>query len=149
MSLDTLTLTDKTPKSVAADPKARLRAKLLKRLDEQIGAAKAAARNEIFTVQRRRQIASDATGEAETREVPVRVRPWWWKDETGTVHLTLRHGNKPLAIKKDKASIQVGTTDKLVEVLETVRAAVGNGELDGALTNAKGANPLRKAPRNR
>lgn len=149
MSLEALTFTDKTPKSVATDPKARLRAKLLERLDEQIGAAQAAARNEIFTVQRRRWIVSETTGEKELREVPVRVRPWWWKDEMGTVLLTLRYGNKPLSIKEGKTSIQIGTADNLVDVLETVRSAVGKGELDDVLTNAKDVNPLRKAPRKR
>ena len=144
MSLETLTFTDKTPRTVAANPKARLRAKMLERLDQQIGAAEAAGRGETFIVNRRRWIENKESGEKLLRDVPVRVRPWWWKDETGAVQLTLRHGNKPLEVQNGKTSIAVGDPSKLVEILQVVRAAVVNGELDEALSNARAANPLPK-----
>jgi hypothetical protein len=57
---------------------------------------------------------------------------WWWSGSDGQIYLALRFGNKALKIGTGN-SIVVGKTEKLVPVLERVKQAVANGELDDAL----------------
>jgi hypothetical protein len=44
--------------------------------------------------------------------------------------LAINYGSKQIELQKGKTAIDVGTTDKVVMVLETVISAVKNGELD-------------------
>ena len=60
------------------------------------------------------------------------LRWWWWSGSDGQIYLALRFGNKALKIGTGN-SIVVGTTEKLVPVLEKVKQAVANGELDDSL----------------
>ncbi len=47
--------------------------------------------------------------------------------------LTLRYGNRPLAITGDKSTIEIGTLDKLPKIIDTIIEAVKAGELDKQL----------------
>jgi hypothetical protein len=55
------------------------------------------------------------------------------------VLLTIRYGAKPISFEKGKAAIVVGKREKLVSTLEAIVQAAQAGELDGALTELKGA----------
>ncbi len=71
--LSKLNLSDKTKAAMLTAPEAKLRGKMLEALDLQIEAAKAM-----------RWVKDPETGERVRKEVPVRSRPWFWKDEQGT-----------------------------------------------------------------
>lgn len=131
--LESLTLTN-TAKQRDTSPEGTARHKLLDALALQIEAATAELNGDMFVRRVGRWVKVDGT--KERREVPVRFRPWWWKDEAGTVHLHIRYGNKPLELKPGKPVITVGTMDRLVPVLEQVRQAITAGELDKAIASA-------------
>ena len=74
------------------------------------------------------------TGEPERRTVERSLRRWWWKSAEG-LFLELKFANKPVKIGTN-SSIIVGDITNLVTILETVKQAVVNGELDDALKQA-------------
>lgn len=131
--LESLTLTS-TAKRIDTSPVGTARRKLLDALVLQIEAATATIKGEVFIRRVGRWVNVDGT--KERRDVPVRFRPWWWKDEAGTIHLHIHYGNRPLELKPGKFVITVGTMDRLVPVLEQVRQAIMAGELDKSMTEA-------------
>ena len=58
------------------------------------------------------------TGEKVRKEVPIRMRRWWWNDDTGKVMTEVRYGNKPLELQRGKPTIEIGESycRKLVTV---------------------------------
>ncbi len=131
--LESLTLTN-TTKQRDTSPEGIARHKLLDALALQIEGAAAAMKGEMFVRRVGRWVEIDGT--KERKDVPVRFRPWWFKDEAGTVHLHVRYANKPLEIKPGKSVITVGTMDRLVPVMEQVRQAIAAGELDKVIAGA-------------
>ncbi len=93
-------------------------------------------------------ITDKDTGEKVRQEVPIRMRRWWWNDDTGKVMLEVRYGNKPLELQPGKPTIEIGEQDNLLPVLSTLRQGIAAGELDKLLMEAKKARarlPGRKA----
>ncbi|MBP2315742.1 DUF6641 family protein [Azospirillum soli] len=131
--LDSLTLTS-TAKRIDTSPVGTARRKLLDALALQIEAATATIKGEAFIRRVGRWV--EVNGTKERRDVPVRFRPWWWKDEAGTIHLHIHYGNRPLELKPGKAAITVGAMDNLLPTLEQIKRAVAAGELDKAMTEA-------------
>ena len=118
-------------------PEAKLRGKMLEALDLQIEAATAMLNGETFIRQAMRWVDDPETGERVRKEVPVRFRMWYWKDEQGNYMLDVPYGNKRLELKPKKSVIEVGEAKNLVPMLETLRDAVNAGELDKLLKEAK------------
>ena len=141
--LETLNFTDKT-RDAGTSPEGRLRQKLLAAIDLQISAAKAEANGEEFVRQAMRWITNKETGEKVRKEVPIRMRRWWWNDDTGKVMLEVRYGNKPLELQPGKPTIEIGEQDNLLPVLSTLRQGIVAGELDKLLMDAKKARPRPK-----
>jgi hypothetical protein len=137
--LDQLTLASATPKRDTT-PIGRFRRRLIDGLDLQIEMAKADAAGADFRRNRQRWIKTE-TGGKELREVPVRLRRWWWKDDSGTTYLALRHGAKLLEIAPGKRAIEVGLMEDLPGKLSILRDAVRAGELDACVgaVNLQGA----------
>lgn len=92
-----------------------------------------------------RWVKDPETGERVRREVPLRLRRWWWKDEKGGLMLDVRYGNKRIELAPKKPAIEVGDTDKLVPTPETIKEAVIAGELDQQLAAAKVRRKRQKA----
>ena len=59
----------------------------------------------------------------------------WFRDAGGRILLELRFANKAVQVG-GKSSFVVGTLDKLVPTLQTVKKAVAAGELDPVLQGA-------------
>jgi len=135
--LDKLTLSDKSKAGAVASPEARVRNKMLVALDVQIASAEAQANGETYIKRAMRWITDAETGERVRKEVPVRFNRWHWTDETGTVFIQLRYGNKPLELKKGKPTIEIGSDDKLLPTLRGLREAIVEGEFDAVLMAAK------------
>ena len=82
-----LTLSDRTKAAMLASPEARGRQKILEAIENQIAAAKAAANGEPFELRGMRWDKDPETEERVRKEVPLRLRRWWWKDEKGGLML--------------------------------------------------------------
>jgi len=117
------------------------RNKLGKRIWEQIELAKAEQTGGQFVVNRFRSYTDRDTGIRKQVETQKRVKAWWFTAENGKLAICVRYGSKVLELSKGKYAIEVGGEKDLVNVLEVVKAAVLNGELDTAIENA--ANKLR------
>ena len=84
------------------------------------------------------------TGEKSLVETKQRVLPWWSAQPNGTYAFCIRSGWKPIEFEKGKAAIAVPTLEKLPPIIDTLIAAVRNGELDEQLAQAaKQATPSR------
>jgi hypothetical protein len=138
-SLSTLKLTA-TQKPTQASAVQQRRTKLAKRIWEQIELAKAQQTGTRFVATKFRTV-TDADGMRKTVETNKRVKAWWFTADNGKLALCVRYGSKVLELGKGKYAIEVGGEKELVNVLEVVKGAVLNGELDTAIENA--ANKLR------
>jgi hypothetical protein len=62
-----------------------------------------------------------------------RVKRWWSVQTDGKVLLTVRYGARAIEFQKGKDAIEVQSVTKLADMLQTVRQAVADGELDDLL----------------
>ena len=96
--LEKLSFSNKTRAAMLTSPEAKLRGKMLETLDLQIKAAKAMLNGETFIRRAMRWVDDPETGERVRKEVPVRFRTWFWKDEQGKYMREVRYGRtSPLA----------------------------------------------------
>lgn len=106
------------------------RNKLLLKLGEQRALAQAVAEGRHYAPTRMRTLRSADTGESFVKEVPIRIKPWFWTGEKGEVLLSVQYGSKHIELIKGKSTVEVGTADNLGAVLASIIEAVKNGELD-------------------
>lgn len=143
--LDQLRTTDAVPKrdlSLAG----RFRRRLVDALDQQAALAKAEAANETYVPTKQRWVRNKTSGDKELKVIPVRVRRWWWKDETGKVFLSLKPGGRLIEIAPGKRSIEIGGVEDLPARSKScarpfVRASSMPARIPGR--------PVRSAPRSR
>ncbi len=138
-TLSTLKLTT-TQKPTQVSGVQQRRNKLAKRVWEQIELAKAQQAGTQFIATKFRTV-KDSDGLRKTVETNKRVKVWWFTADNGKLALCVRYGSKVLELAKGKYAIEVGVEKDLINVLEVVKTAVLNGELDTAIDNA--ANKLR------
>jgi hypothetical protein len=106
------------------------RNKLLNKLTEQRELALAQFEGRMYTPKRLRTVRDAATGERTVREMPVRIKAWWWTGEKNETLLSIFYGSKTLELAKGKTAIEIADSKQLVSVLDTVIAATQNAELD-------------------
>jgi len=131
-NLEKLKLSATSPREPMT-PLARKRIKLLGKLDQQVEAAEAEARDEEFMEEIKRWVRDEETGDKSlvTKQRPV--RKWWWQNQHGVWMISLRDGNRVLPLGEDKTSVEVGSMEEIVSTLQTLREAVIAGELDQQL----------------
>ncbi len=112
------------------------RNKLVQKLTEQRELAAALEQGQHYAPKRLRSLRDAETGTRLVKEVPVRIKPWFWTGEKGECLLAINYGSKQIELQKGKTAIDVGSADNLVTVLETVITAVKNGELDVQIESA-------------
>jgi len=112
------------------------RNKLLIKLGEQRALAAAMQTGAHYNPKRLRSFKDADTGARIVKEVPVRIKPWFWTGEKGELLLAVQYGSRQIELSKGKAAIEVGTEASLLNVLDTVIAAVQNGELDVQIESA-------------
>jgi hypothetical protein len=130
-------VTAKRPQNVA--PVVQRRNKLSNQLFEQIELAKCLADGKAYAPTRLRNVKDKHTGERKTIEAIKRVKQWWFVAENGKVCLQVRYGTRVLELAKGKNSIEVGSGNELIAVLETVKKCVEGGELDTQIEAASNA----------
>ncbi len=112
------------------------RNKLLIKLSEQRMLADALAQGQHYSPTRYRSFTDADTGTRLVKEVPVRIKAWFWTGEKGETLLAIHYGSKQIELQKGKTAIDVGDAAKLCAVLDTVIDAVRNGELDTQIESA-------------
>jgi hypothetical protein len=78
----------------------------------------------------------DDVGATSVVEKRQRVLTWWSLAPNGSYVFFVRSGWKAIEFEKGKAAIAVPSLDKLPSVIDTLIAAVRNGELDAQLAEA-------------
>jgi hypothetical protein len=127
-----------TKRTAALAPIQIRRNKLAGKIADQIQLAQAQQQGLSFNTTRYKTVTSEDGGR-KTVEIQRRVRPMWWTNSDGKICLTVRYGAKQLELAKGKPTVEVGTADHLVGVLETIKHAVETGELDAQIEAASGA----------
>ena len=129
--LEKLNFSEVSRKSENTTPHMLMRRRLLNALDEQIQGAICEAAGKHFYRTVEKTVKNAETGESERRTVERPLRKMWWRSND-TVMLELRFGNRVMKVGTGN-SIVVGTVENLVPVLEQLKLAVQNGELDAAM----------------
>ncbi len=106
------------------------RNKLVGKIHHQIKLAEALSMGSNYAPTRLRSVRDRHTGETKTLEMPMRVRQWWFVCDSGSVVLQVKYGSKVIDISKGKNSIEIKDGNHLIEVLNAVKTATLNGELD-------------------
>ena len=122
-------------KTAQLSPVKNRRAKLCKKLDEQIAITQGKLAGTIYTANKIVTFVNDK-GEEEVTEVAKRLREWWFMTDNGKLALTVHYGARTLELAKGKSAIEVADLDELVVVLGKLKAAVQAGELDAAIEAA-------------
>jgi hypothetical protein len=117
------------------------RTKVIERLEEQ----KRLVSDPNYTRTVRTWVKKD--GEKTAVEKHQRVLPWWRVAPNGSFVFFIRAGQKPIEFEKGKSAIAVGSLDKLPSMIDTLIAAVRNGELDEQLAQASKMAVARKSRR--
>ena len=112
------------------------RNKLLQKLTEQRELALAQVEGRIYTPKRLRTLRDAATGERTVREMPVRIKAWWWTGEKNETLLSVFYGSKTLELSKGKSAIEIASVKDLPAVFDTLINATLNSELDAQIENA-------------
>ena len=119
-------------------PQHARRQKLSTKLAEQIQLAKAQQSGAEFSPVRVRTVKDEATGQSRKVEVPKKLKPWWWTDDTGKLCITVRYGARTLEIVEGKNAIETDSIADVITSLQVIRTAVDSGELDARIEAISG-----------
>lgn len=117
-------------KPVSSSPQMARRQKLSNKLAEQIQLAKCEQSGTTLDLKKTRNIKDAQTGLSKRVEVPVKLKPWWWRADDGKLCITVRYGARVLEIIDGKDAIQADSIAEVISTLQVVRGAVDAGELD-------------------
>lgn len=120
----------------STDPVQFRRQKMLRKLDEQIAMAQAMAEGRSYSVTRMKRVRDTETGLKRVVEASGSVRQWWFVSENGKVAVQLRYGSKVIMLTKNRNAVEVNTPAELCSVLQTLKSAVAQGELDNEISIA-------------
>jgi hypothetical protein len=112
------------------------RNKLINKLTDQRELAIAVIEGRNFTPQRLRTVVDRTTGERTVREMPVRIKAWWWTGEKNETLLSVFYGSKTLELSKGKSAIEIASVKELPAVFDTLINAAINSELDAQIESA-------------
>ena len=119
-------------------PQHARRQKLSTKLAEQIQLAKAQQSGAEFSPVRVRTVKDETTGQSCKVEVPKKLKPWWWTDDTGKLCITVRYGARILEIVEGKNAIETDNIADVIASLQLIRSAVDSGELDARIEAISG-----------
>jgi len=111
------------------------RNKLLSKLKEQRELALAQSEGRTY-VPRRLRTVRDADGNTTVREMPVRIKAWWWTGEKNETLLSVFYGSKTLELGKGKTAVEIANPRELVNALDVLIIATQNAELDAQIDTA-------------
>jgi len=112
------------------------RNKLSAKLWEQMRLAQSQIDGHPFVVTKFRSFTDKETGLRKQKEVPKRLKPWWFVNNEGKVCFSVRYGSYTLELAEGKRSVQVDSGAELVKAFELLKKAVEAGELDDQIERA-------------
>lgn len=112
------------------------RNKLVAKITDQINLAQAMREGREYVATRVRTIKDRVSGETQSVEQTRKVRPWWFRAESGKTCVQLKYGTKVLDFAKGKNAIEVNSEADLVSALEVLKKATAAGELDAQIEAA-------------
>lgn len=112
------------------------RNKLSAKLWEQMRLAQSQIDGHPFVVTKFRSFTDKETGLRKQKEVPKRLKPWWFVNNEGKVCFSVRYGSYTLELAEGKRSVQVDSGAELVKAFELLKKAVEAGELDEQIEKA-------------
>ena len=112
------------------------RAKLAKRLWEQIELAKAEESGTKFSVPKFRSYTDKESGLRKQVETNKQLKSWVFTGDNGKLAIAVRYGAKILELAKGKYAIELASSSEVVPTLQIIKTAVETGELDSAIENA-------------
>jgi hypothetical protein len=112
------------------------RNKLSAKLWEQMRLAQSQIDGHPFVVTKFRSFTDKETGLRKQKEVPKRLKPWWFVNNEGKVCFSVRYGSYTLELAEGKRSVQVNSGAELVKAFELLKKAVEAGELDEQIEKA-------------
>jgi hypothetical protein len=115
------------------DPTLFRRQKMIKKLDEQIAMAKAVAEGRSHMVTRMRRVKDTDSGLKRVVETSVSARQWWFLSDSGKIAVQLRYGSRVIVLSKNRNAVEVGSMAEVLPVLETLKTAILQGELDNEI----------------
>ena len=121
------------------------RSKLITRLYEQRAMVQCLLDNKDFVAYKEVFITDEESGEKRKVKRPKRVRPWFYQSAE-KYYFEIRYGTKSLETQKNKPTIDVGSKDKLLTVIDTLIDATKQGFLDDELAKVKG--PIKPKNKN-
>ena len=130
--LNTLKLVNAT-RDNKVSPAMQRRNKLIAKIDEQILLAHAAANGTVYQPTKFKNVVN-AEGITEYKQVPKKVRAWWWANDAGKVNLVVRYGARVIELAKGKNSIELENEAAILPTLDLIKKAVEAGELDSAIS---------------
>jgi len=107
------------------------RNKLLAGIEEQLKVVEASLRGEEYTSTLSRWAKNDAGEKVRMQRQKV-VRSWFFAQDGG-FYVQCKYGAKAIALSKDGNAVFVKQLSDVKPVLETLRSATTNGELDASL----------------
>ena len=110
------------------------RNKLLTAIDEQLQVADAAMRGEEYAVTLSRWDKNDAGEKVRVQRQKV-VRSWFFAQDGG-FYVQCKYGAKAISLSKDGNAVFVKQLADVKPVLEMLRSATANGELDAYVAMA-------------
>lgn len=134
-ALNTLKLTA-TKKPSQVPNVVQRRAKLAKRLWEQIELAKAEQSGTKFSVPKFRSYTDKESGLRKQVETNKLLKSWVFTGDNGKLAIAVRYGAKILELAKGKYAIELASSSEIVPTLQIIKTAVETGELDSAIENA-------------
>ena len=124
---------------VQLSPVIARRNKVAKRIAEQISLASAKQSGSTYAPMTQRKITDPVTGESKTISVAKRLKEWWFVTDSGKLCVQLRYGAKIVSLNaKNATAVELEAADQLVPTLETIKAAVLEGQLDAQLEAVSG-----------
>jgi hypothetical protein len=128
-------------RSTTQSPAHQRRAKLCKKLHEQMQLATALAEGRVYAPAKFKTVTDAETGVKRNIETVKKVKQWWWTESDGKVNLSVRYGAKVLELAKGKNAIEIASADELIPTLTLIKQAVEDGSLDAQIEAA--SNKLR------
>ena len=110
------------------------RNKLISKLHDQLQCVQAKIKGEEFIQTKYVSLKKD-NGERVELAKQKRLKPWWFTSESGNLTFELKYGNKKLEIVKGKTGIEANSLNELEKVVEVLKKAVAEGELDDRINS--------------
>lgn len=114
---------------IVKSPVLAKRMKLIERLEEQLAMANAKLANQPFSFIREKTITDPTTGEKHCKQIPRKVRQWFF-DDAGHFYFEVRFAGKIFELETGKPTIDVGELKNLPALITLLVQAVEEGELD-------------------